>query len=202
MKIRILDPGFANLTGLFGVVEFVNGVSVEEVSSAEAARMGTIIKIEDADTNLNPSTTQLMVDQYNKNAEEVGFRPANLQRATTTQPEVAEDQPEVLEQADVSGKSLTAPVKVLSYDYTETDLDDLVKKEGIAGLRSFAEAYDVNDRSVAGLVQKLMELKAFHQPVKQVEPIVPVEPVVVTDEQTFEEGLDESELDEIEETKE
>ena len=29
MKIRILDKGFANLTGLFGNVEFVDGVSVE-----------------------------------------------------------------------------------------------------------------------------------------------------------------------------
>ena len=128
MKIRILDKGFANLTGLFGNVEFVDGVSVEEVSKAEAARLGTIISIEDAVTNINPSTTQLMVDTYAKNSEELGIRFANISKATTTQPEVAKDQPEVLSQESVSGQSLAKPVKALSYDFTENDLDELVKK--------------------------------------------------------------------------
>lgn len=173
MKIRILDKGFANLTGLFGTIEFVDGVSVDEVSKAEAARLGTILSIECADSGVNPSTTQLMVDTHAKNTEELGLKFANLRKAQSTQPEVAEDQPEVLGQATVSTQTVEKPVKVLSYDYTVDELDALVSREGIAGLRAFADQYDVNDRSVAGLVQKLLDLKALHQPVAQ-EPVADV----------------------------
>lgn len=171
MKIRILDPGFANLTGPFGTVEFVDGVSVEEVSKAEAARLGTILKIEDADNGVNPSVTQHMVDLHNKNTEELGLKFANLRKATSTIPEVAENQPEVLAQVEVGNQTLPKPVAVLGYDYTEDQLDNLVRTQGIAGLRAFTEQYDVNDRSVAGIVKKMMELKALHAPVAQVEPI-------------------------------
>lgn len=177
MKIRILDPGFANLTGLFGTTEFVDGVSVDEVSKAEAARLGTILKIEDVDSGANPSVTQMMVDTHAKNTEELGLKFANLRKATSTIPEVAEDQPEVLAQVEVGKQTLPKPEVVLNYDYTEDQLDALVKSQSIAGLRAFAEQYGVNDRSVAGLVQKLMDLKALHQPVAQA--VVEPEPAAV-----------------------
>lgn len=169
MKIRILDPGFANLTGLLGTTEFVDGVSVDEVSRAEAERLGTILSIENADTGVNPSLTQHMVDTHNKNVEELGLKFANLRKATTTQPEVAENQPEVVPQ----GAPVQAPVQppaALSYDYTIEQLDALVAKEGIAGLRAFADQYGINDKSIAGLVKKLMDEKAVFTKPAQKEP--------------------------------
>lgn len=175
MKIRILDPGFANLTGLFGTTDFVDGVSVEEVSKAEAARLGTIISIECVETGVNPSLTQHMADLHDKNTDELGLKFANLRKATSTVPEVAENQPESLAQIEVGNQTLPKPVVVLGYDYTEDQLDNLVRTQGIAGLRAFTEQYDVNDRSVAGIVKKMMELKALHAPVAQVEPTAEVE---------------------------
>lgn len=174
MKIRILDQGFANMTGLLGTVEFVDGVSVDEVSKAEAARLGTILSIECVESGVNPSITQQMVDLHHKNTEEMGLVFANITQGSIA-PEVAADQPEVVAQIE----PLT-PVRstVLSYDYTEDQLDTLVKSQSIAGLRAFAEQYDVNDRSVAGLIQKLMALKAEKNPVAQVEPEAPVVEVV------------------------
>ncbi|MEG0062975.1 MAG: hypothetical protein RR740_00080 [Pseudomonas sp.] len=188
MKIRILDPGFSKLTGLFGTVEFVNGVSAEPVSKAEAARLGTIISIEVVGTGENPSTTQLMVDTHNKNMQELGLVTATLIPASEAPAPV---EVPVVETPVVDGAPVADPVKepvVLDWSFTEDDLDAIVKKEGVAGLRTFAEPYDINDRSIAGLVQKLMDAKHLNAPVKQVEPEqeAPVE-TPVADEPTDEE---------------
>lgn len=169
MKIRILDKGFAKLTGLFGTVEFVDGVSVEDVSAAEAARLGTILSIENADTGINPSTTQLMVDTHKKNMHELGLVSANIVHSSELPKEVVIETPEAGEAPAKAPEASAGPV-VLDWTFTEDDIDAIVKKEGVAGLRSFAEPYDINDRSIAGLVQKLMEAKALNAPVKQVEP--------------------------------
>lgn len=165
MKLRILDAGFANMTGLLGTVEFVDGVSVEEVSSAEAARLGTILSIEVVGTGANPSTTQLMVDTHNKNLDELGL----------TQPGLLEPQPEapVKELAPESpsvGASDPTATPVLSWSFTEEELDALVKKEGIAGLRAFSEQYGINGQSIAKIVKALLVAQAEQVPVKQVEP--------------------------------
>lgn len=204
MKIRILDKGFAKLTGLFGTVEFVDGVSVEDVSAAEAARLGTILSIENADTGINPSTTQLMVDTHKKNMHELGLVSANIVHSSEL-PKVEVPvvvTPEAGEAPKTPEAQGSAGPVVLDWTFTVDDLDAIVKKEGVAGLRTFAEPYDVNDRSIAGLVQKLMEAKALNAPVKQVEPepevlFVPAveAPVVVEGDDVVVEG-DEVELDE------
>lgn len=195
MKIRILDKGFAKLTGLFGTVEFVDGVSIEDVSAAEAARLGTILSIEDANTGVNPSTTQLMVDTHKKNMHELGLVSANIVHSSELPKEVpvVVSKPEAGE-APKAPEASASPV-VLDWTFTEDDIDAIVKKEGVAGLRSFAEPYDINDRSIAGLVQKLMEAKALNAPVKQVEPEPEVLFVPAEQADVVVEG-DEVELDE------
>jgi len=171
MKIRILDKGFANLTGPFGTVEFVDGVSVDEVSAAEAARLGTILSVECVDSGKNPSTTQLMVDIHAKNTEELGIKAAGLRKATTVQPQVADNQPESVPQAShETVKAVLEGTPALKYDYDVEQLDALVKREGIAGLRAFASAYAVNGQSVATIIKKLMELKAENVKPEQEEP--------------------------------
>lgn len=174
MKIRILTPGFEHFTGLFGTVDFEDGVSVDEVSKAEASRLGTILSIEDADTGVNPSVTQLMVDLHNKNTEELGLRPVELLKVFPG--EVADNQPAVINQEGESTSKVGLEAKEvrseLSYDFTAEDLAALADKEGIAGLRAFADQYKVNDKSIGGLIKKLLDLKAvFAKPVQE-EPVL------------------------------
>lgn len=182
MKIRITDKGFANLTGLFGNVEFVDGVSVDSVSRAEAARLGTILSIEVEGTGENPSTTQLMVDIHNKNMEELGLREANLYKSV---PGVVQPGPEVIDQTSITTQKTSGAVvrSELNYDYTQDDLAAIADREGIAGLRAFADKYSLNDKSVAGLVKKLMNLKAEFAKPAQVEPVVEEEAPELTEEQ-------------------
>lgn len=172
MKIRITDPGFANLTGLFGTIEFVDGVSVESVSRAEAARLGTILSIEVEGTGENPSTTQQMVDLHNKNTEELGIREAGLRKVVQGELQAS---PEVIEQASITTPKAPEGVvrSELSYDFTADDLAALADKQGIAGLRAFADQYKVNDKSIGGLIGKLLALKAEFDKPAQVEPEAP-----------------------------
>lgn len=161
MKIRILDPGFVNFTGLFGSVEFVDGLS-EEVSGAEAARLASFLHVE-TEEGKNPSITQHMVDTRNQNLADLGQAPEP----------VVPPAPVEVTKPDASGD--TKPVidkSKLSYDFTEEQIDELVKTQGIAGLRAFSDQYGVNGRSIANIVKELLDLKALHNPVKQVEPEV------------------------------
>lgn len=178
MKIRITDPGFANLTGLFGTIEFVDGVSVESVSRAEAARLATILRIEVEGTGENPSTTQQMVDLHKKNLEELGIKEAGLRKVV---PGEVQEGPEVVKQEAITAPNTSAAVirSELSYDFTEDDLAAIADKQGIAGLRAFADKYSVNDKSVAGLIKKLLNLKAEHAKPAQEEPVTEEEPTKV-----------------------
>lgn len=176
MKVRLLDPGFKNFTGQFGFVDFVDGVS-DDISRAEAERLGCILPVEEVGTGRNPAITQSMVERHNQNLEEMG-----VARTVGRTVAAISEQPTAPKPAAAKVENTAEPVKVpveLKYDYTEEDLDALIKKEGIAGLRAFTEAYGVNGKSIPSIVKKMMELKAEKNPVKQVEPepVVVVEPV-------------------------
>lgn len=63
MKIKITEPGWAGFTGDFGMVEFVDGVSVDDVSRVEQARLAGIIGIETVE-GTNPSASQILLDAH------------------------------------------------------------------------------------------------------------------------------------------
>lgn len=189
MKVRIIDSGFANFTGMFGSVEFVSGVS-DDISKAEAERLGAILRIECADTGVNPSSTQRMVDVHNQNVSEIIRREAPMLAAKEA--EAAAEAEKVAKVAKVANAIVKSQVVVpvgLDYSYTEDDLDAIVKREGIAGLRGFSEKYGVNGRSIASMIKELMILAAEHapvaQPVEETEPKDSVEETL-TEEQKIE----------------
>ena len=161
MKIRILDPGFAGYNGLFGSVEFVDGLS-EEISGAEAARLASFLHVE-TEEGKNPSITQHMVETRDQNLADLGQAPA-LVVPVPVAPVVP-----------VKPESGSAPVdkSTLSYEFTEEQIDELVKTQGIAGLRAFSDQYGVNGRSIAAIVKELFDLKALYNPPKQEAPVVP-----------------------------
>ncbi|ATW57950.1 hypothetical protein CNR34_00017 [Pseudomonas phage nickie] len=159
MKIRIIDPGFAGFNGHLGTAFFVDGVC-DDVSASEAERMASIVAIEEVDTGLNPSVTQRMVDLVNKNADEMGINSNEVLVRSSTAPVVQPTAPHEVtaEQAPVVNEQ----PKGLSYDYTKEDLAALADREGIAGIRAFASQYNINGRSLNGIIQELMDLKAVH----------------------------------------
>lgn len=70
MKIKIIEPGWAGFTGDFGMVDFVDGVSVDDVSRVEAARLGGLVAIETLE-GVNPSASQILLDAHSAPAKVV-----------------------------------------------------------------------------------------------------------------------------------
>lgn len=167
MKVKLLDPGFANYTGHFGSVGFVDGVS-EDVSEAEAQRMGSIMRVEVVGTGVNPSITQMMVDTRNQNMEDIGgtktlqeldAEAKAAQKAAEKNRKKLEDKNGPATGAEQNGGVPVSSPADLDYSYTAEDLKALVSKQGIAGLRTFAEPYGVKGRAVKGIVEDLLKLK-------------------------------------------
>jgi hypothetical protein len=61
MKIKFTQPGYESYTGAFGDVEFVDGVSVDDVTDRQAQRIGNLVQIETEDGK-NPSSAQVLLD--------------------------------------------------------------------------------------------------------------------------------------------
>ena len=164
MKIRILDPGFAGYNGLFGSVEFVDGLS-EEISGAEAARLASFLHVE-TEEGKNPSITQHMVETRDQNLADLGQAPEPVVPAPVVPAKPESGSAPAPESAQVDKSAL-------SYEFTEEQIDELVKTQGIAGLRAFSDQYGVNGRSIAAIVKELFDLKALYNPPKQEAPVVP-----------------------------
>jgi hypothetical protein len=63
MKIKIIEAGWAGYTGHFGMIAFEDGVSVDEVSRADAAYLAGLVAIETLE-GVNPSSTQALLDAH------------------------------------------------------------------------------------------------------------------------------------------
>lgn len=86
MKIKITQSGWAGYTGDLGMVAFLDGVSVEDVSRADAAFLAGIVSIE-AEDGSNPSMSQRIVNVYanEANVEHVVVKSSPIVHAHTKQ---------------------------------------------------------------------------------------------------------------------
>ena len=151
MKVKIVDPGFAGMTGMMGSVYFENGVS-EEISTAEAERLGCIFAIETLE-GLNPSSTQRLIDTNNFSYDEIV--------AVKSAPP-AEQVEEKTEQVEEKPK---APVGVpADLSFSREDLEALADKEGIAGLRNIGSQFGIKCRSISEIIDELLALQAASKP--------------------------------------
>ena len=134
MKIRIDSQGYENFTGFMGVVQFNDGVS-EEISAAEAKRLGALVSVIDVETGKGVGP------QYDYDA--VYNVPAPVEVALTQSDAVAEaGDPDVEE---------VAPAK-----FTQEDLEQIADAKGINGLREVADAFGVKATSIAKLIEGIL----------------------------------------------
>lgn len=68
MKIQLIEPGYESFNGHFGVIEFADGVSVNEVSPLEAERLGSLVRVQTLDGK-DPSAAQKILDTYSNPME-------------------------------------------------------------------------------------------------------------------------------------
>lgn len=129
MKLKLTAVGYENFTGLFGTVEYVDGLSVEDVMPQTAKRVACVVSVEWEDGSKVGVADALITNQN---------MPAPNETAT-----VIPVEPE-------------KPV-VTTVAWTEEELGALADDKGIAGLREIAEPYGIKGNSIAGLIKAIME---------------------------------------------
>lgn len=174
MQVKITDPGFAGFTGHFGTVWFNDGVS-EHISGAEAERLGCIVKCETL-AGVNPSATQRMVDIQNKNLDELMAEGKGIVGADRGQVQSPQSNQTVSGATAAEAQKTPAGIKP-SLNFTREQLEALADSEGIVGLRNIGTQHGVKGRSIAEIINELMQIQATANPVAQAEAVVAVEDV-------------------------
>lgn len=129
MKIKLVEPGWETFTGLFGVVQFEDGVSVEDVSKGEAQHLSALIRIETLEGK-DPSVAQEIVDRNNELA--------------IVEPVFQVDDPEI--------------ASVPARKYTLEELESIADKGGIAALREIGDKLGVKGRSIPEVISRIFEV--------------------------------------------
>lgn len=166
MKIRLVGNGYEALTGMFGDVEFKDGVSVHPVSPAQARFYASITTVENAEDG----------SELGDNA---AFQAAlNMEAVTVNLPTLAELQAQG--QAAEVGQAPEVPVAQEAVAHTRESLEAVADKGGIAGLRAIAEPLGVKGTSITKLIKGILKAQAPQEPAAQTFP--EGQPDVVTTE--------------------
>jgi hypothetical protein len=148
-KLKIVSPGFHNYTGVFGMTEFKDGVSVHYVDPRTADRLAAGLKMEWIDDEgqaeaAGPSQTLvnrgLFVGEVQK-----------LERAT--EEALIEERLRLAEKSGVS---------VVNTFYTREQLEGIVDGEGLPGLREVAAPWGVKGRAIPDLIERILEAQTKH----------------------------------------
>lgn len=137
-KIRLLSKGWSNLTGYFGVHQFKDGVSVDELTSREVEHIGAIVQVEviNADGSL---------EQGGAGTRELKSRDKSVEGKSVK----------------ATGKKAEVEVELdenLTWDFTAESLAALAD-QGISPLREFATPYGIKGTSIVGIIEGLLALK-------------------------------------------
>jgi hypothetical protein len=142
MKVRLTAPGFETYTGHFGVIEFKDGLSVEDVPPQEIDRLAANIAI--TDEQGNPlGLADRIVGAYRDTAP-------NLGRLSTAAELKLPPEPPVREEPSAT----KAPAPRL---YTEAELAQLADAKGIRGLREVGDAWGVKGRAIDELMSGILK---------------------------------------------
>lgn len=143
MKIKIDETGYENYTGRLGIVDFVDGVSVNDVSLGELNRMSAVIRVVSLEDGKQVGTLA--------NFEQSDVVPF----VTETPSEVAGDENTGGEGGEGGNDDKTGNEG--GDVYTQEELETVADKDGIEGLREIADPLGVTDKSIKGLITKILE---------------------------------------------
>lgn len=171
MKVRIVDKVLAGYTGMLYQFEFVDGVSITDLTDAQAAMIGAVMRVENVESGQQVGAG---VDAIN--ARSVTLSDAQAKEKVTAD-QTAIDNPPIApptgqidaDHIDVSSIEVqTAPVE--QDDQGETDASEMpwtadslaaiADAKGIAGLRAIAEPKGIKGRSINELIREILAAQA------------------------------------------
>lgn len=169
MKLRLTGSGFENYTGQMGVIYFQNGLSINEVLPVDGMRIaGTIGAIWEDGSHANigdvyaanlqtPAPTGLQEARLDHLAAVVGVQNATQAIDVTT----------VVSNAQFKSEGVnipSAPSAVAQSEasagtkYTRAELEAVVDKSGLTGLREIGNSLNVKAGSINELIDRILEV--------------------------------------------
>jgi hypothetical protein len=149
---RLASEGFKDYTGVFGGVQFENGATNDVLTLRQVNNIGGIVVLEKVLSNgdffqVGPhSTDPISIDYIRHLTEETNI----AYEATLA---VNKDAYVSVEPASL----VEAPI-VSNAKYTREELELIADKSGISGLREISDPYSIKARSVAEIINALLEI--------------------------------------------
>jgi len=136
-RLKIVEPGWETYSDFFGGYKFTNGLSDEPISSADANRLGTLLRFVgvDSDAQVGEGATQL---ELTDTKAEVVIAAGEKERETAS-----------VEQATAEA--------VASTKHTVEELEALADQGGIAALRAIGDKIGVKGRSIPELIREIIQ---------------------------------------------
>lgn len=151
LRVRIIEPGFEEYTGLFGAIHFEKGISSDHVGRVDLDRMASNIKIIAYDEK-NPDAPRRwvgpaadLVERRDQEAEIVTVKTME-ELGITEMPKLAQDPAK-------SGPNRKLPIQV----HTQADLEKVADQDGVQGLRTIGDVLGVKGRSITELMVAIMK---------------------------------------------
>lgn len=140
MKIKFATPEMAAFTGAYGSIEFVDGVSVTDVTQrdVELYRALTTIEVLGEDFVPDPSYDEI------KNIPAVSYNLPTLADLAAMEPV----------EIEVSAAVAQGPA------YTQAELEAIADNDGISGIRAIAEPMNIRGTSISKLIQSILSAQA------------------------------------------
>lgn len=157
MKIQLIEQGYDSLNGYFGTVLFENGISVSDVSDAEARFFASILQVRCFDDGSDPGANAQYQSALLMEAKTVNM-PTQAELDALARDSQPQQEPEVKKE-----ESTVA--------YTREQLEEIADKSGIGGLREIGDKFNVKATSITKLISAILDAQAM-------------KPVVVTPEET------------------
>lgn len=130
MKLRIIEAGWTNFSGDFGGVEFVDNVSVNDVTEFDGFRLSNLIRMETLE-GANPSSSQQAID-------------------TLTVPMGSGTPLSAAVEVEREG------TKQVTKLFSRAQLEAVADSKGIEGLREIGRDIGVASKSINGLIDLII----------------------------------------------
>lgn len=112
MKIKVTQPGWENFSGAFGVIEFVDGVSVNDVSLLEAERIAAIVSVETLEGK-DPSAAQKIIDTHSTPIEAHSIPTEDMVEKAPAATYTAEQLAEIADSSGIKGiRAISDPLNL------------------------------------------------------------------------------------------
>lgn len=144
MKLRLTGGGYENLTGQFGLYDFVDGLSTTDIPPKNAYRIASTVGAvwEDGASANN-------VDLYNLY---LNTSPDDIQPIKENQQQEPE---KVIDPPKKKSKSKAEPSTSVK-TWTKEQLENIADKDGIDGVRKVADELGIQGNSINELIEQIL----------------------------------------------